>query len=107
MFRFTPFPVLAWAIAVAVLVSEHVSVANAASASASIMPSFLKKKTYTPLLFFKVPLGTMDECEYRNYDMHFDSDFRDAPKTSHAFIRFPTSFLTKYNNDGKATKWKA
>eukprot|EP00579_Thalassiosira_antarctica_P007664 CAMPEP_0201882674 /NCGR_PEP_ID=MMETSP0902-20130614/14342_1 /ASSEMBLY_ACC=CAM_ASM_000551 /TAXON_ID=420261 /ORGANISM="Thalassiosira antarctica, Strain CCMP982" /LENGTH=163 /DNA_ID=CAMNT_0048411255 /DNA_START=209 /DNA_END=700 /DNA_ORIENTATION=- len=27
------------------------------------MPAFLQKKTYTPLLFFKVPKGTMDECD--------------------------------------------
>merc|ERR1712071_216371 len=30
---------------------------------ASIRPAFLKKKTYTPLLFFKVPKGTMDESD--------------------------------------------
>lgn len=34
------------------------SVADGASSLA-----FFKRKTYTPLLFFKVPKGTMDECE--------------------------------------------
>jgi hypothetical protein len=32
-------------------------------ADAASFPAFLKKKTYTPLLFFTVPKGTMDECD--------------------------------------------
>lgn len=32
-------------------------------ASSNKLAFFTKKKTYTPLLFFKVPKGTMDECE--------------------------------------------
>ncbi|KAL7553640.1 hypothetical protein ACHAWF_016947 [Thalassiosira exigua] len=32
-------------------------------ADAASLPAFLKKKTYTPLLFFTVPKGTMDECD--------------------------------------------
>jgi len=30
---------------------------------ASLRPSFLKKKAYTPLLFFTAPKGTLDECD--------------------------------------------
>lgn len=49
-----------WTVLTAVLLqSSSLSVAD----GASIMPAFLKKKTYTPLLFFKVPKGTMDECD--------------------------------------------
>merc|ERR1719491_1596097 len=45
--------------AIAVLLSPSSSVAD----GASIRPAFRKKKTYTPLLFFKVPKGTMDESD--------------------------------------------
>lgn len=34
------------------------------SSSVDASMAFLKKKTYTPLIFFKVPKGTMDECEF-------------------------------------------
>ena len=34
------------------------------SSSAESIAFLGKKKTYTPLLFFKVPKGNMDECEY-------------------------------------------
>ncbi|KAL7428027.1 hypothetical protein ACHAXH_002253 [Discostella pseudostelligera] len=58
------FPAVALAIAITVLALVQMPVADAARARAStLMPAFLKKKTYTPLLFFKVPLGTMDECD--------------------------------------------
>lgn len=31
------------------------------------LPSFLnKRKSYTPLLFFKMPLGLSPECTYRS-----------------------------------------
>ena len=34
------------------------------SSSVESIAFLSKKKTYTPLLFFKVPKGNMDECEY-------------------------------------------
>eukprot|EP00571_Detonula_confervacea_P011349 CAMPEP_0172301138 /NCGR_PEP_ID=MMETSP1058-20130122/3085_1 /TAXON_ID=83371 /ORGANISM="Detonula confervacea, Strain CCMP 353" /LENGTH=185 /DNA_ID=CAMNT_0013011153 /DNA_START=47 /DNA_END=604 /DNA_ORIENTATION=- len=55
MLRSSLFTILLTAFAVALMQS---SMADAAS-----VPAFLKKKTYTPLLFFKVPKGTMDECD--------------------------------------------
>jgi len=79
MSRLLSFPAVALAVAITVIALVQVSVADAARARAStLVPAFLKKKTYTPLLFFKVPLGTMDECEYyqpieiwmRNFAMH-------------------------------------
>mmetsp|Transcript_8239 Transcript_8239/g.14930 ORF Transcript_8239/g.14930 Transcript_8239/m.14930 type:complete len:194 (-) Transcript_8239:231-812(-) len=50
-----------WTVLTAVLLL-HSSPSSVAD-GASIMPAFLQKKTYTPLLFFKVPKGTMDECD--------------------------------------------
>ncbi|KAL3757515.1 hypothetical protein ACHAWU_010147 [Discostella pseudostelligera] len=64
MSRLLSFPAVALAVAITVIALVQVSVADAARARAStLVPAFLKKKTYTPLLFFKVPLGTMDECD--------------------------------------------
>lgn len=34
------------------------------SPGADALPFLTKTKTYTPLLFFKVPKGTMDECKF-------------------------------------------
>lgn len=50
----------------ALILQSSSSVADGASLGSStmIMPAFLgRKKTYTPLLFFTVPKGTMDECD--------------------------------------------
>jgi hypothetical protein len=64
MFRFCSFPAVVSIVAVSVVTLAQMSAADIDAARASsIMPAFLKKKAYTPLLFFKVPLGTMDECE--------------------------------------------
>lgn len=50
-----------WTVLTAVLLLQ--SSPSSVADGASIMPAFLQKKTYTPLLFFKVPKGTMDECD--------------------------------------------
>ena len=42
------------------------------SSSAESIAFLKKKKAYTPLLFFKVPKGNMDECEY--VCMYFAND---------------------------------
>lgn len=51
--------------AAALLLQSSSSFADGASLGASATPAFLgrRKKTYTPLLFFTVPKGTMDECD--------------------------------------------
>lgn len=49
------------ALIASLLVAQSSWTAEGAAAS---MPAFLKKKnTYTPLIFFTVPKGTMDECD--------------------------------------------
>jgi len=53
-----------WNALIAALILRSPSSTDAAPLGRSITPAFLgKKKTYTPLLFFKVPKGTMDECD--------------------------------------------
>jgi len=48
----------------AVLTAFIVAVLQSSAADAvSMRPAFLKKKTYSPLIFFKVPKGSMDECD--------------------------------------------
>ena len=46
-------------------------------ATATSKPSFLggRKAGYTPLLFFKVPVGTMEECTYKVSDLDPFGDF--------------------------------
>ena len=47
----------------AILAAIIVTLVQSTGADAAKLPFLTKKKTYTPLLFFKVPKGTMDECD--------------------------------------------
>ena len=105
MFSIRSFPVVAFGFAVIIFTIVHVSAANVARAS--IMPAFLKKKTYTPLLYFKVPLGTMDECEYFYFDKLHNSKFYSHLIVYYFLtILYPLEYYLLLHILCKAIKWK-
>lgn len=72
----------------------------AAAMQINVADAFIKqKKQYTPLLFFKVPAGTMPECKYHRKKLLY------ALLSNHIIIDI-TSNLSHLTNAQKAMKWK-